>query len=147
MDSLIPALTTLLQQLPGKILVSLTSTIVLLALSLISKSVRYTLLYKRHEYVFEYDSDFGGCEWDIQWEAVRLTIEVADVHNEYLEGVLIKRHGENPGKTYPALAVSNTFEMIPKWPLHFKVSSIVRTSPRKGVREYQVVFVIRRRRF
>lgn len=138
---------SLLRDAPGEFISSVLTTTLLVGLGLLWKPIRYAILYKRHEFEFEYDSDFRGCEWDVQWEGFRLTISVQDVHNEHLQGVLIKKQNENPGTRYDTLEVSDAFHRIPNWPLQFKVSSIVRTNPGTGVREYLVYFVIRRRRW
>jgi len=134
-------------QVTSKVITSLLAALVLFLLGLLFKSVRHALLYKRHEFEFEYDSDFRGCEYDVQWEELRLTFQVGNVHNDYLENVTIKKNGVNPGKNYERLPVSNRFHEISEWNLHFKLVSIVRTRPQTGVKEYQIYIVIRRRRW
>ena len=134
-------------QVASKVITSLLTALVLFLLGLLSKSIRHAVLYKRHEFEFEYDSDFRGCEYDVQWEELRLTFQVRSVHNDYLENVTIKRNDVNPGKTYDKLPVSNKFNEIPEWNLHFKLLSVVRTKPQTGLKEYQIYIVIRRRRW
>ncbi|MDQ2770483.1 MAG: hypothetical protein M3Y54_08290 [Bacteroidota bacterium] len=136
----------IIQQLPSKIGVSLLTTLIVFLLTLLSKQIRQFLFYKRHEFEFQYDSDFRGCEYDVQWEELRLTVEVGEVHNDYLSNVIVKRNAVNPGKTYEKLEVSNKFIQIPEWSLYFKLNSIVRTKPQSGVNEYQIYFVLKRRR-
>jgi hypothetical protein len=135
------------QKLPSEIGISLLTTLIIFVISLVSKRVRQFLFYKRHEFEFEYDSDFRGCEYDVQWEELRLTFEVGEAHNDYLSNVVIKRNAVNPGKTYDKLPVSNGFEKIQEWNLHFKLYSIVRTKPQTGIKEYQIYFVLKRRRW
>ena len=126
---------------------SLVASLVIFLFSLAFKRVRQFLFYKRHEFEFEYDSDFRGCEYDVQWEELRLTFEVGEVHNDYLSKVNLKRNSVNPGKLYERLEVSNKFIEIPDWDLQFKLHSIVRTKPQTGVKEYQIYFVLKRRRW
>jgi hypothetical protein len=134
-------------QVVPTIVTSLLTALVLFLLGLLSKSIRYALLYKRHEFEFEYDSDFRGCEYDVQWENLRLTFQVGSAHNDHLEKVTIKRNDVNPGKTFDKIEVKNKFDEIPEWNLHFKLVSIVRTKPQTGLKEYQIYLVIRRRRW
>ena len=134
-------------QVASKVITSLLTALILFLLSLLSKSIRYALFYKRHEFDFEYDSHFRGCEYDVQWEDLRLTFEVGNEHNDHLENVKIKRNDVNPGKLYEKLEVSNKFNEIPEWNLHFKLVSVVRTKPKAGVNEYQIYIVIHRRRW
>jgi|SRR6185437_4371849 len=134
-------------QVASKVVTSLLAGLVLGLFSLLSKSIRHALFYKRHEFDFEYDGDFRGCEYDVQWEELRLTFHVGSAHNDHLENVILKRNDVNPGRKYEKLAVSNKFNEVPEWNLHFKLESIVRTKPQTGVREYQIYFVIRRRRW
>ncbi|HXU36219.1 MAG TPA: hypothetical protein VN937_07620 [Blastocatellia bacterium] len=134
-------------QIGSKVVTSLLTALVLFLLSLLSKTIRHALLYKRHEFEFEYDSDFRGCEYDVQWEELRLTFQIGDVHNDHLENVIIKRNEVNPGKKYEKVEVSNNFNEISEWNLHFKLVSIIRTKPQTGLKEYQIYVVIRRRRW
>jgi hypothetical protein len=135
------------QQLPIKIGVSLLTTLLIFLLTLLSKQVRQFLFYKRHQFEFEYGDDFRGCEYDVQWEGFRLTFEVGEVHNDYLSNVVIKRDAVNPGTAYEKLRVSNKFIEIPELSLHFKLNSIVRIKPQTGVKEFQIYFVLKRRRW
>lgn len=134
-------------QIVSQVIIALITASVLFLVSLFSKSIRYVLFYKRHEFKFEYDSDFRGCEYDVQWEDLRLTFQIGNVHNDYLENVIIKRNDVNPGKEYQKLPVSNEFNEIPEWNMHFKLLSIIRTKPQTGVKEYQIYIVIRRRKW
>lgn len=136
-----------LRTVPGEVLTSLVAAGILVLIGMLFRSVRNFVLYQLHEYEFEYDSDFQGCEWDVQWEGARVTIVVKDVHNEHLERVTIKKNGENPGQHYDVLRVSDRFHAVGDLPMQIKLSSIVRTKPGTGVREYTVFFVIRRRRW
>jgi hypothetical protein len=131
----------------SEVLISVLTALVIFLFSLISKSIRYFLFYKRHEFEFEYDSDFRGCEYDVQWEDLRLTFRIGAAHNDYLENVTVKKNDVNPGKAYEKLPVSNRFNEIPEWKLQFKVLSIIRTKPQTGVKEFQIYIVIRRRRW
>lgn len=137
----------IMEKLPSEVGTSLLTTVVIFTLTLLSKRIRQFLFYKRHEFEFEYDSDFRGCEYDVQWEDLRLTFEIGEVHNDYLSNVVLKRNAVNPGINYQKLPVSNKFEEILEWGLHFKLNSIVRTKPQMGVKEYRIYFVLKRRRW
>lgn len=134
-------------QVASKVITSLLAGVVLFLFGLLSKSVRFLLFYKRHEFELEYDNSFRGCEYDIQWEDLRLTFQVGEVHNDHLSNVTIKRNAMNPGKTFSKLTVSEKFDEIPEWNFQFKLNSIIRTKPKADVTEYQVYLVIRRRRW
>ena len=113
-------------QITSKVLTSLIAGLVLFLLGLLFKSIRHAIFYKRHEFELEYDSDFRDCEYDIQWEALRVTIEVGAAHNDYLSNITIKRNSQNPGETFPVLKVSEQFHQISGYPLYVKLNSIVR---------------------
>jgi hypothetical protein len=136
-----------IQQLPSEIGISLITSLILFLTTLLFKRVRQFLFYKRHEFEFEYDSDFRGCEYDVQWEDLRLTFEIGEVHNDYLSNVIVKRNAANPGKSFDKLGVSNKYNEISDWRLHFKLNSIVRTKPQSGIREYQIYIILKRRRW
>jgi hypothetical protein len=136
-----------LHQLPDRIVASLLSAFVLAVIGLAFRSVRQALLYKRHEFDFPYDPSWQSCEWDIQWEGFRVTIEVIGVHNDYIEKVVIKKQGANPGQTFERLEVSDTFHPVAEWPLYFKLNSITRSRPSSGSKSYRLYFVLRRRRW
>lgn len=124
--------------MPLEVGISLLTALIIFLLTLLSKQVRQFLFYKRHEFQFDYNSNFNGCEYDIQWEELRLTFELGGVHNEYLSNVFIKKNGENPGKSYPELKVSNKFIEIAEWKLFFKLSTVVRIKSKSGVKEFQI---------
>ncbi|HYT75578.1 MAG TPA: hypothetical protein VEL79_12560 [Vicinamibacterales bacterium] len=138
---------TVLQQLPDRVIESLLTGLVVAALALAFRSVRQFLLYRRHEFDFSYDPSWTSCEWDIQWEGFRLTIQAVGVHNDYIEQVIIKKQGANPGQTFARLEVSDAFHRVAGWPLYFKLNSITRARPSSGSKSYHLYFVLRRRRW
>src|SRR5262249_17255970 len=135
-----------LRQLPDRVVASLLTAFVLGALSLVFSAVRQGLLYRRHEFDFTYDPSWQSCEWDIQWEGFRLTIEANGVHNDYIEQIVIKKQGASPGQIFPKLEVTDTFHRVAKWPLYFKLNSITRAKASSGSKSYRLYFVLRRRR-
>jgi hypothetical protein len=140
-------LNKVLTDLPGDVLTSLIAAGILAALAATSRTVRTALFYARHEFELGYTSGWDSCEWDIQWEGFRLTVEAQGVHNDYIETVIIKKNGENPGVTIAPLKTSDSFQSIEGWPVQFKLNSIVRTRPVAGGRVYRLFFVFRRRRW
>ena len=139
-------LVKILRELPIRIVASVITGAVVAGVAMLSKTFRQALLYKRHEFVLEYDSDFLGCEWDIQWEGLRLTFNVGNVHNEHLERVVVKRNEANPGEPFDVINVGQNYEIKGRPPIHFRVDSIIRTRPEAGVREYKIFLTIRRPR-
>jgi hypothetical protein len=75
-----------MDEIIGRVIEGVAAGLILVLLSLFFKSVRDTLLYRRVEYDLDYEKGMGQANWDIQWEGYRLTILVADVSNDYIEG-------------------------------------------------------------
>ena len=74
-----------MDQIFEKIIISVVTTIVIALLSLLFRSVREALFYKRLEYDFHYTKGMGlPVLWDIQWEDYRLTISTEDVSNDLI---------------------------------------------------------------
>lgn len=137
----------LLAQLPSKLAVSLMSAAILALLALTSRALRALLFYSRHEFELDYTSGWDGCDWDIQWEGFRLTVRAEGVHNDYIEKIIIKKDGANPGLTFERVETSDAFITIERWPIQFKLNSIIRTAPVSGGKLYRLNFVVRRRRW
>lgn len=134
-------------QIATNIIASVSTVGIVAALALALKPLRKVILYRTHEYVLGHRSTSERCVWDIQWERERLTIETKDVHNNYLESVTIRYLDEAPGVTFDHLNVSSDNLQTPKnWPIQIQLSSIVRTKSDED-REYQVHFIISRRRW
>jgi len=133
--------------LPADILTSIIAAVILAAVAATSKAVRAALFYARHEFELDYTSGWEECEWDIQWEGFRLTVEAQGVHNDYIESVTIKKNAENPGVTIAPLTTSDSFRSIEGWPVQYKLNSIVRARPTAGGKIYRLFFVFRRRRW
>lgn len=123
---------------PFKVLSTLLTAALLAALAFLSKTVRRAVFYKRHDFELKYSSASSGCEWDIQWENLRVTLQVASVHNDYLEGLTVKTNDVSPGTNFPNLKVAEAYVEIegrPRWLL--KLASIVRAKA-NGTRDYVI---------
>ena len=140
-------LKTLLQNLPLEVLTSIVAAGILFVIAATSKTIRAALFYTRHEFTLDYVSGWDGCDWDIQWEGFRITVEARGVHNDYIDKVTIKKNDENPGVTITPLTTSDAFFRISNWPVEFKLHSILRTQPAAGGKAYKLFFVFRRRRW
>ena len=141
-----------MNDLLGKILVSVGSTIVLAALSLLSKSVReglkQALFYTRVEYDLSSHRPSGvnpfGCRWDIHWEDYRLTMAVTDISDDKISDVTFEKLGGRK-QQFPRLHPSDKYEDLFDGDLFVKVNSIVRKRPASGDSEYTLRMVFRRR--
>jgi len=125
----------------------LATTALLTVISLISKPIRSWILYDVIEYKLDYDSDFGKCQWDLQWELERFGLNINDAHNDHLEGVEITL---NRSATWSPennkLSVSKSWSHPKSWPVGFRLKSVVRTKPQNAVKEYILVLDIRKRK-
>jgi hypothetical protein len=130
------------------IITGLAGTLIIGLLGLLINPIRNALLYKRIEHDLEYVDNSGSCEWDIQWEDLRLTIKVSDVHNNYLENVVFTRNEHEHSNLIPSFPVKKTFQPFfsPK-PIFIKLVSILRTKPKAGTTRYIIYFVLRKRRW
>lgn len=128
-----------------KVLIAVASTFTLSLLSLAFASVRSALFFKRVEYDFTYIRGSGACEWDVEWEDFRLTIEVESVSNDHLKNVVFKR---NKRKEFLVSELEPSDEFIPlfKNEIQVKINSIVRKQQGNAA-DYLLRFVFRRRRF
>jgi hypothetical protein len=140
-------LSSVLADLPGRVILSLLTAAIVASLSLLSRSFRQIVFYKRHEFELDYDRAWKTCTWDIQWEGFRVTIEVAGVRRAFIKSVLIKVNGTDPGRQFDELEVSDTFHHIDRWPLSFKLYSIVREKHADDTKRYRLLWVLRRRRW
>ena len=63
-----------------------------------------------------YSSASSGCEWDIQWESLRMTLEVTGVHNAHLEAPTVKTNAVNGRDISIPLNVLKGIELAaPTW--------------------------------
>ncbi len=129
------------------VIASLTATAIVTFVVIVTRPLRQLLRFETLEYELEWDSDFGPCDWDIQWETERLGIGAAQAHNDHLEDVTIRLNRGSPWVPESKnLAVSSRFIHPPNWPIGFRLRSIVRTNPERTAKEYVLVFDIRRKR-
>ena len=137
-----------MNDLLGKILVSVGSTISVAALTLLSKSVRQAIFYKRVEYDLSSLRPSGatpfGCRWDIHWEDYRLTMAVEDISDDKIAGVKFEKLSGREQR-FERLYPSDKFERLFDGDLFVKINSIVRKSPASGDAEYTLRMVFRRR--
>jgi hypothetical protein len=125
---------------------SLLAAGIVLLVSLLFKRGRYFLFYRVRSYELKYHTGVCDCQWDIQWEDLRFTIKVKDVHNDYLENVIVLRNTTQPEVPLGNVGVSYDFRKIEKWPLQLRVNSIIRARCLKNNEtEYAVFLNIRRR--
>jgi hypothetical protein len=139
--------TDVISGLPTSILTGLLSGSVIALLSLFFRSVRQVVFYKRHEFEFEFKPDWGDCEWDVQWEGLRVTFELSGVRKAYIKMLTVKVNGTGPGRTFEKLEVSEAFHHVAGWPLFFKLNSVARTRTASEKEMYRLYFVLRRRRW
>lgn len=97
---------------PSKAIRALLTTAIL-ALAFLSKRVRQAVFYKRHDFELPSSSASSGVEWDIQWENLRVTLDVAKVHNDHLEGLKVKTNDVNPGITLSTMKVGEAYVQVP----------------------------------
>ncbi len=109
--------------------------------------IRYWMFCKTIQYRLECPESAGGRTWDIQWEDLRLTIEVAKPHNDYLEGVTLKLNKQSPGHQIDHMNVSRQFVMPERWRLHVKLASIIREKSPNDSYNFVIHFVVRRPRW
>jgi len=137
-----------MSDLLSKVLVSVATTLILAALSLLSRSVRQALFYRRVQYDLSAVRRSGdhpfGCRWDIHWEDYRLTMEVKDISDDKLSSVNFEKLGGRK-QTFDTLHPSETFAELFNGDLYAKVNSIVRKRPSSGETEYTLRMVFRRR--
>jgi hypothetical protein len=138
-----------MSDLVQKILISVGSTMAIAALTLIFKSVRAAVFFKRVEYDLPCErpgssSPFSS-EWDIHWEDYRLTFKARDISDDKIKDVRFEKLG---GKTEPVaeLFPSDTYRPLFGGEIQVKLNSIVRHRPTTGNRSYTLRMVFRRRR-
>ncbi len=61
--------------------------------------------------------------------------------------MLIKVNGTDPRRQFDELEGSDTFHHIDRWPLSFKLYSIIREKRADDSKRYRLVWVLRRRRW
>jgi hypothetical protein len=87
-----------------------------------------------------------ACEWDVQWEDLRVTIAAQAVHNDHVEGLTLKTQDKNPGDALGDVTPSDKLLAAsgpPKWFL--KLSTIVRAMT-GAARTYTLYIVVFRSR-
>lgn len=134
-----------MNELLQKVLISIATSITLASLSLLFESVRNALLYFRVQYDFEYEKDWGHCEWDINWEDYRLTFSADEVSNDRVDGVSFRRNKKQTEKL-DVMFPSDKFQPLFDKEIYAKINSIIRQSHQKGTL-YTLRLVLRRRRF
>jgi hypothetical protein len=130
-----------------EILKALAPAITLALVGLLSAPIRAFLFYRTTEYDFDYDTQQGAATWDIQWENFRLTMRVAEVHNDHLAQVTFLKNRVEPGETIAVLKVSEKFHELFGGDIQIKLNSVirVRSEPAGAPRRYSLRFVLRRR--
>lgn len=144
---MVDLLSTTIAALPGKVVSSLLTAIAIGLLAFFSRSVQRVFLYKRHS--FELPNLAGGSasEWDIQWEDLRVTLAVKQVHNTHVEELIVKTQDVSPGQKLGDVNPGESYHELagpPKW--YLKLASIVRTKA-GGSRAYSVNICILRPRW
>lgn len=133
-----------------KILISIATTGTLALLTLLFRSVRTALFYKRVEYDFPCERASGQspftCLWDINWEDYRLTFEAGDISNDKIKDATFEKFGGKK-ETIPELFPSDRFRPLFAGEIQMKVNSIIRFEPASGPKVYTLRMVFRRRRF
>ncbi|TQF43844.1 hypothetical protein UNPF46_00595 [Bradyrhizobium sp. UNPF46] len=135
-----------------KIIVSAASTVALLILSLLFRSIRGFVFYTRAEYdlVAErraHETPFCR-SWSINWEENRLDLAIGDISNNSLNGVRFENatgRRQDVANMHP----SNSFVELFDGALGAKINSIVRQNRPSGedVAIYTLRLVIRRKRW
>jgi hypothetical protein len=118
-------------------------------IALLTPRIRGWFLYNRSEFNFDYNSAEGPPTWDIQWEDLRLTIEVKSVHNDHVKGARFVLNSKQPGQDVGDIAVSNKFQELFDGRFQIKLHSIIRTKIKlgtSGVSRYRLRWVALRRR-
>jgi hypothetical protein len=138
-----------MSELLQKILISVGSTVALAALSLLFKSVRNALFYKRVDYDLPCERPSNAppftSVWDIHWEDYRLTFEAGDISDDKIRNVKFEKLGGKT-ETVSELFPSDTFRHLFQGEIQIKLNSIVRHKPATGNRVYTLRMVFRRRR-
>ena len=131
------------------ILIAVGSTVALAALSLLFRSVRNAVFYKRVGYDLSCERPSNAspfaCVWNIHWEDYRLTFEAGDISDDKIRNVTFKKLGGRT-ETVSELFPSDTFQSLFKGEIQVKLNSIVRYKPASGNRVYILRMVFRRRR-
>jgi hypothetical protein len=136
-----------LSKVPPELMTSLLTAAIISLLAVASKTVRAAVFYTRHEVEFDYASGWDGCEWDVQWQGFRITIKAQGVSNDHIDRLEVIVYAEEPGEVFSPLRTSDNFHVLERWPLQFKLNSIVRTRPVAGDKVYRLFFVFRRHRW
>ena len=131
------------------ILKAVAPAIVAAIVAFLSPRIRTWFVYDRSEFDFDYDATEGQPTWDIQWEDLRLTIKVQEVHNDYVSGARFLMNSQEPGEDVGTIKVSNKFRELFDGRFAIKLHSIIRAkmkSTSSNVTRYRLRWVTRRRR-
>jgi len=139
--------TEILAQAAEKAALSMLTAGAVALVSLLSRTVRDAVFYKRYEFVLDYEPEWGMCQWNIQWDRFKVSIDGSGVRKEYIKTVIVKIDGTSPGRTFEKLEVSDTFYQLERLPVALKLNSIVRTRTEPGKDSYKLAWVLRRRRW
>jgi len=133
-----------------KVLISVATTGTLALLTLLFRSVRMALFYKRVEYDFLCERAPGQsqftCSWNINWEDYRLEFQAGDISNDKIENATFKKFGGKT-QTIAELFPSDSFVPLFSGEIQMKLNSIIRCDPASGSKVYTLRMVFRRRRF
>lgn len=129
------------------ILYSVLGTIIAVYVGTSLMKVSYLLFYRVRVYELRYHKGDGECNWDIQWEDLRLTVIASEVHNDFLEKVSVSWNYQPPTQLGD-VRVCRDFKKVGDWPLQVRVNTILRARcPAIDKTEYSVFLHIRRKRW
>ena len=129
------------------ILASLIVALIGMIAASLSKTFRNLAFYRQHTYVLDYDKLDRIHKWDIQWENKGLTIKPETISNDNMKNVEFKLRADGRKYVVKRLTVSQEFQKPKKWPLQFRIGSIVRDSMRENSKRYKIYFIVRVRRW
>lgn len=135
-----------MQPIIENVLSAVLSALIIGGGTLLIEPIRTFFRYRSHEYYLIHNSNDSRCTWDVQWEGERLTIDAANVHNDHLEGVVLRRNDAARGYDVGKWEVSDKYVSPERWPIQIKLAAIIRKKT-GNERIYNVHFVIRRKRW